>query len=164
VAERERASLIEAIEDGAPGHNLAVCAVLEPLAGAEIDWNGPRAVVYPHDAHAPGHGALFLPGTGVLMAGDMCSDIEIPLPDLGAADPFGGYRAGLAVLAGVPGVRAVVPGHGQVGDADEFRRRVAADRRYLEAVAAGDDYPDERLTQDWLRAEHARALARARAS
>ncbi len=149
------------MQDGAPGHDLTLVAQLRPMAAAEIDWRGPRAVIYPHDAHAPGHGALFLPETGVLLAGDMCSDIEIPLPDLDAADPFGGYREGLGVLADVPCVRVIVPGHGHVGDADEFRRRVAADRRYVDAIAAGDDYPDERLTQDWLRAEHARALARA---
>ena len=161
VARRDRAGLIEAVRDGAPGHDLTLLARLRPLEAAEIDWPGPRAVVYPHDAHAPGHGAVFLPETGVLIAGDMLSDIEVPLPDLDAADPFGGYRDGLGVLAGVPGARVIVPGHGHVGDAGEFRRRVAADRRYLDAVAAGDDYPDERLTQDWLRAEHARALAHA---
>jgi hypothetical protein len=31
-------------------------------------------------------------------------------------------------------------------------------------VAAGTDYPDPRLTEDWLRTEHARALTRARAT
>ena len=60
-------------------------------------------------------------------------------------------------------VEIVVPGHGHVGDGPEFRRRVAADRAYLDAVAAGADIPDERLTEEWLRTEHARALARARA-
>jgi hydroxyacylglutathione hydrolase len=161
VAQRERAGLIDGVQESAPGHDLTLVARLRPLDGAEIDWRGPRAVIYPHDAHAPGHGAVFLPETGVLLAGDMLSDIEIPLPDLDAADPFGGYREGLGVLAAVPGVRVIVPGHGRAGDADEFRRRVAADHRYLDAVAAGDDYPDERLTQQWLRAEHARALQRA---
>ena len=33
---------------------------------------------------------------------------------------------------------------------------------YLDAVQAGDDIADPRLTHDWLRAEHARALSRAR--
>ena len=61
------------------------------------------------------------------------------------------------------GVSAVIPGHGRPGDAAEFRRRLAADLAYLDAVAAGIDYPDPRLTEDWLRTEHARALALARA-
>jgi hypothetical protein len=61
-------------------------------------------------------------------------------------------------------VDVVVPGHGHVGDGPEFRRRIAADLAYLDAVAAGVDIPDERLTQEWLRAEHARALTRGRAA
>jgi glyoxylase-like metal-dependent hydrolase (beta-lactamase superfamily II) len=164
VAARSRAELVEAVQESAPGHDLVLFGQVEALTGQEIGWPGPRAFVYPHDAHAPGHGAVFLTDSGVLMAGDMCSDIEIPLPDLDAPDPFGGYRAGLDILAGIPGVTVVVPGHGHAGDAAEFRRRLAADRAYLDAVAAGADHPDPRLTEDWLRAEHARALARARAA
>jgi hydroxyacylglutathione hydrolase len=57
----------------------------------------------------------------------------------------------------------VVPGHGHVGDQAEFRRRVAADRAYLDATESGADPADERLTADWLRAEHARQCQRARA-
>lgn len=161
VAAREETGLLSGVTDGAPGHELALFARVQPLPGQEIAWAGPRAVVYEHDAHAPGHGAVFLPDSGVLVAGDMLSDVEIPLPDLEASDPFGGYRAGLALLAGVPGVRTVVPGHGHVGDEPEFRRRVAADFAYLDAVAAGGGSEDPRLTEDWLKAEHARALARA---
>ncbi|HEY3880872.1 MAG TPA: MBL fold metallo-hydrolase [Trebonia sp.] len=164
VAVRERRGLVSAVEEAAPGHDLGLFAVVEPLRGVEIDWAGPRAVVYPHDGHAPGHGAVFLPGTGLLIAGDMVSDIEIPLPDLETADPFGRYRAGLDLLAGIGRVRTVVPGHGQVGDEREFRRRLAADLAYLDAVEAGADIADARLTEDWLRADHARALAFARAA
>jgi glyoxylase-like metal-dependent hydrolase (beta-lactamase superfamily II) len=163
VAASERSGLVEGVQESAPGHDLALFGQVEELPGDEIGWPGPRAVVYPHDAHAPGHGAVFLPDSGVLIAGDMCSDIEIPLPDLDATDPFGGYRAGLGLLASIPGVTAVVPGHGHVGDAAEFRRRLAADLAYLDAVAAGTDYRDPRLTEDWLRTEHARTLTRARA-
>jgi glyoxylase-like metal-dependent hydrolase (beta-lactamase superfamily II) len=164
VAERERTGLVSAVEAAAPGHDLRLFAQVEPLRGDEIDWTGPRAVVYSHDAHAPGHGAVLLPDTGVLVAGDMCSDIETPLPDLDTADPFGRYRTGLNLLAGVGGVRTVVPGHGRPGDGGEFRRRVAADLAYLDAVEAGADIADARLTEDWLRADHARALAFARAA
>ena len=162
VAARERSSLVADVQDAAPGHDLALFGQVQALPVGEIGWSGPRAVVYPHDAHAPGHGAVFLPESGVLVAGDMCSDIEIPLPDLVDPDPFGGYRAGLATLAGVPGVTVVVPGHGHVGDAAEFHRRLAADLAYLDSVAAGADHPDPRLTEEWLRAEHARALTLAR--
>lgn len=140
----------------APGHDLSLFARLEPLPERRIPWNGPLATVLPHDAHAPGHGAVFLPETGVLVAGDMCSDIEIPLLDIQAADPFGGYRHGLGMLAGARRVRVVVPGHGHVGDAGEFRRRIAADFAYLDAVEAGRDPGDRRLAVGWLREEHDR--------
>jgi glyoxylase-like metal-dependent hydrolase (beta-lactamase superfamily II) len=164
VAAREEAGLISSVEEGAPGHDLTLFARVQPLIGHEIEWPGPRALIYAHDAHAPGHGAVFLPDSGVLIAGDMCSDLEIPLLDLKSADPFRGYREGLGLLADVPGVRVVVPGHGHVGDDAEFRRRIAADLGYLDAVQAGRDIDDPRLAEDWLRAEHARALSRARAT
>jgi glyoxylase-like metal-dependent hydrolase (beta-lactamase superfamily II) len=162
AAAREAASLGSDVEDGAPGHDLTLFARVQPSPGHQIDWPGPQALVYEHDAHAPGHGAVFLPDTGVLIVGDMCSDVEIPLPDLASADPFGGYREGLRLLADVPAVRVVIPGHGHVGDEAEFRRRIAADLAYLDAVQAGGDIADPRLTQDWLRTEHARAVAHAR--
>jgi glyoxylase-like metal-dependent hydrolase (beta-lactamase superfamily II) len=161
VAAREEAGLLSDVEEGAPGHDLTLFARTVPLLGHEIDWPGPRALVYGHDAHAPGHGAVFLPGQGVLIAGDMLSDIEIPLPDLESPDPFGGYREGLRHLADIPGVRVVVPGHGHVGDEAEFRLRIIADLTYLDAVEAGGDPGDPRLTEDWLREEHARHRARA---
>ena len=103
VAARERSALVAAVKDEAPGHDLALFGQVEALPGDEIGWQGPRAVVYPHDAHAPGHGAVFLPDSGVLIVGDMCSDIEIPLPDFtwpGAftTDDLASFFAGLNLL------------------------------------------------------------------
>ena len=163
VAAREEAGLISDVEQGAPGHDLTRFARVQPLIGHEIDWRGPRALIYAHDAHAPGHGAVFLPDSGVLIAGDMCSDLEIPLLDLESADPFLDYREGLRLLADVPGVRFVVPGHGHVGNNAEFCRRIAADLAYLDGLQARSDADDPRLTEDWLRTEHARQRARAEA-
>jgi glyoxylase-like metal-dependent hydrolase (beta-lactamase superfamily II) len=162
AAAREFSALVSEAADGAPGHDLALFARVEPVIGNEIAWAGPRAIVYEHDAHAPGHGAVFLPETGVLIAGDMCSDIEIPLLDQASDDPFGRYRVGLGLLASVPSVSVLVPGHGRVGDRAEFRARVAADRAYLDATEAGGDPADPRLSAGWLRAEHARQLKLAR--
>ncbi len=163
VAARELPGLVSGMEEAAPGHDLALFARLAPLGEPEIPWRGPRATVLAHDAHAPGHGAVFLPDTGVLVAGDMCSDTEIPLLGMEPTetDPFGRYRHGLGVLADVPGVRVVVPGHGHVGDAAEFWRRIAADFGYLDAVQAGRDVTDERLAAaaPWLLAEHDRQRA-----
>ena len=161
---REQDGLVSAVRESAPGHDLGLFARVEPLPGSRIDWAGPPVLVLAHDAHAPGHGAVFLPAAGVLIAGDMLSDIEIPLLDTDSADPFGDYRRGLDLLAGTTDVELVVPGHGHVGDQAEFRRRVAADRRYLDATESGADVDDARLSQEWLKTEHARhrALARAR--
>lgn len=152
----ERTEMFEATLHDAPGHDLDLFGrliALEPGVAA-IPWDGPATQVIIHDAHAPGHGAVFLPDTGTLIAGDMCSDIEIPLLDLDGNDPLDNYRTGLARLAELTGVRQVVPGHGHVGDTAEFHRRVAADQAYLEALERGQPFGDPRLTQDWLRAEH----------
>jgi hydroxyacylglutathione hydrolase len=159
VAARERSGLLSGMRETAPGHDESLFARLAPFPAGELAWDGPRVLVIAHEAHAPGHGALFLPEEGVLIAGDMCSDIEIPLPDLESPDPFGTYRHGLGRLASLSGVRAVVPGHGHTGDAAEFRRRVAADFAYLDAVESGRDCADPRLAVDWLRAEHDRHVA-----
>jgi glyoxylase-like metal-dependent hydrolase (beta-lactamase superfamily II) len=151
---------LEQLQDAAPGHDLARFGQLVPLpAGADaIPWDGPAARVIVHDGHAPGHGAVFLPDAGVLVAGDMLSDIEIPLLDTDAVDPLGDYRAGLERLAAVTGVSLLVPGHGHVGDGAEFRRRLDADLRYLDLLAAGQPFDDPRAADGWLRDEHQRHL------
>ncbi|GAB4085621.1 hypothetical protein GCM10028784_22510 [Myceligenerans cantabricum] len=113
----------------------------------------PRHEVVIHDAHAPGHSALWLPEAGVLVAGDMLSDVEIPLPF--DPDDVGAYVAGLDRLA--PYVRAasvLVPGHGTPSCAPA--ERLDADRRYLDAVLAGRDPDDPRLRNPGMAAEHAR--------
>jgi glyoxylase-like metal-dependent hydrolase (beta-lactamase superfamily II) len=157
LLETERGALLEQLGQSAPGHDLELVGRVRPLSEPVIPWDGPEARLIVHDGHAPGHGAVFLPDSGVLIAGDMCSDIEIPLLDTVAADPLGDYRTGVERLASVPGVRQVVPGHGHVGDAAELRRRLGLDTAYLDAVSAGRPYQDPRLTADspaWMRAMH----------
>jgi hydroxyacylglutathione hydrolase len=161
VAERERARLIDGVTTSAPGHDLERFGRLTALAGEMIGWRGPAVRVLAHQAHAPGHGALLLPEAGVLIAGDMLSDIEIPLLDVDEQNPVGQYRAGLELLAGAPGVAVIVPGHGHVGDNAELGRRVRADLRYLDALQRGDAAAgrDERIGESWLRAQHDRQFA-----
>jgi glyoxylase-like metal-dependent hydrolase (beta-lactamase superfamily II) len=155
VTEAEHAELARETQRSVPGHDFLLLGRLTPLAEAAIPWDGPTARLIVHDGHAPGHGAVFLPGPGVLVAGDMCSDVEIPLLDLAARDPLGDYRTGLERLAAVAGVRQVVPGHGHPGDADEFRRRLAADAAYLDALALGQPFGDSRLPgPGWLQDTH----------
>ena len=153
IVETERDGIIDGVEKSAPGHDLSLIGRLQPLDALAIPWDGPQAQLIVHDGHAPGHGAVFLPDTGVLVAGDMCSDVEIPLLDTVAANPLGDYRTGMERLAAVPGVRQVVPGHGHVGDASEFRRRLALDAAYLDAITSGKPADDPRLTgcPDWMR-------------
>ena len=130
---------------------------MRSLDASAIPWDGPEARLIVHDGHAPGHGAVFLPESGVLIAGDMCSDVEIPLLDTDAADPLGDYRTGMERLASVPGVRQVVPGHGHVGDAGGLRRRLALDAAYLDAITTGQPAGDPRLTKaspEWIRVTH----------
>lgn len=156
IAETERDGILDGVQQTAPGHDLSRVGRLQPLDAPVIPWDGPQAELIVHDGHAPGHGAVFFPGTGILVAGDMCSDVEIPLLDIVAAEPLGDYRTGMERLASVPGVRQVVPGHGHVGDAAEFRRRLAADAAYLDAIASGKPAADPRLEggEDWMRVTH----------
>jgi hydroxyacylglutathione hydrolase len=160
ITVEERDGMVAEVQKSAPGHDLDLFGHVVPLPADSdvIPWDGPVARVVIHDGHAPGHGAVFLPDTGVMLAGDMLSDIEIPILDTVADDPFGDYRTGLERLASVSGVRWIVPGHGHVGDAAEFRRRLDADNHYLDVLAAGQPFEDPRLTVDWQRACHREQL------
>ena len=155
-----REEMIAAAGQAAPGHDLALFADLVALPGGatHIPWDGPAAQVIVHDGHAPGHAAVFLPDSGVLVAGDMLSDIEIPLLDTTARDPLGDYRAGLRRLVEVPGVRWLVPGHGHVTGAAGFRRRAGADTGYLDRLAAGQQFTDPRAAAGWQRDWHDQQL------
>lgn len=158
VAERERDGLIAGVAASAPGHDLELFGRITALDGHRIPWDGPAAMIVEHDAHEAGHGAIFMPETGTLLAGDMLSDLEIPLLSTDDGDPVARYRTGLERLAALDVVRIVVPGHGHVGDGIEFRRRVTADLRYLDDLERGSSAAaqDERIGTGWLRAEHDR--------
>lgn len=159
-AAAEHDELCRSADDDAPGHDHDRTGRLTAVEGAELDWDGPRAVVVPYPGHCPGSAALALPDAGVLIAGDVLSDVEIPLLDLASADPVGDHRRGLDVLERTVAryrLSTVVPGHGSVGDAAELSRRFAADRAYLEALARGEDPVDDRVAaSSWLAAEHER--------
>jgi glyoxylase-like metal-dependent hydrolase (beta-lactamase superfamily II) len=156
ITKTERDGILDEVRQSAPGHDLSLIGRLWSLDASVVPWDGPTAQLIVHEGHAPGHGAVFLPDSGVLITGDMCSDVEIPLLDPVAADPLGDYRTGMERLASVPGVRQVVPGHGHVGDAGEFRSRLTADSAYLDAVAGGKPFGDPRLEgcADWMRVTH----------
>jgi len=149
----------------APGHDPDLIGRLTPLPDGvrTLPWDGPRAVVVPHEAHCPGHAGLVLPETRVLLAGDLLSDLEIPLLDVAATDPIADYRAGLDALESAARehrVSVLVPGHGHVGDAAELTRRLARDRAYLDTLEAHRPSDDARLLTPWLAEEHAKHVAR----
>jgi glyoxylase-like metal-dependent hydrolase (beta-lactamase superfamily II) len=162
IVATELDGMLPHLDRTAPGHDMGLFGRLTalPQDAERIPWDGPEARLVIHDGHAPGHGGVFLPGPGVLVAGDMLSDIEIPLLDTVADDPLGDYRDGLERLGSLDGVRWVIPGHGSIGDAAEYRRRVAADLVYLDRLERGEPFEDPRITLDWLRDSHADQLAK----
>ncbi len=126
-----------------------------PAGTTTVPWRGPIARILEHRGHAEGHAALLIDGARVLVAGDMLSDVLVPMPDLhcDAGDPLGDYLVGLDLLEEVaPSVDLVVPGHGSVGDAGDLRRRIAADRAYIHALRDGRPITDPRIAapaQGW---------------
>lgn len=133
-----------------------------PPGTRTLPWPGRSCRVLEHRAHAVGHAALLVQDTGVLVAGDMLSDVEPPLLDLDAAAPWDDYADAITLFEAVaPEVAVLVPGHGRVGDHAELLRRLAADRAYLEGLRDGTASDDPRLTdaEVWLRDEHDAALA-----
>jgi glyoxylase-like metal-dependent hydrolase (beta-lactamase superfamily II) len=117
-----------------------------PAEAVRIPWDGPTVRIIEHQAHAPGHAALLIEERGVLVAGDMLSDVLIPMLDLQAANPIEDYLAALRLLEGVADdVHVVIPGHGSVGGAEQLRARIAQDRAYLLALRDGDVPSDPRI-------------------
>jgi glyoxylase-like metal-dependent hydrolase (beta-lactamase superfamily II) len=137
-----------------------------PAETARIPWDGPQVQIIEHRAHAPGHAALLIGERGVLVAGDMLSDVLIPMLDLnGAADPIEDYLAALRLLEGAAGdVDVLVPGHGSIGGADQARARIDQDRAYVNALRDGPVASDPRVGPSakdgwgWVAGVHARQL------
>jgi glyoxylase-like metal-dependent hydrolase (beta-lactamase superfamily II) len=135
-----------------------------PAEMAQIPWDGPHVRIIEHQAHAPGHAALLIEERGVLVAGDMLSDVLIPMLDLNdTADPIEDYLAALRLLEGVAGdVDVLVPGHGSIGGADQVRARIDQDRAYVQALRDAGAPDDPRVgpsaTFDWMSGVHERQL------
>ena len=139
-----------------------------PAETAQIPWDGPQVRIIEHQAHAPGHAALLIEERGVLVAGDMLSDVLIPMLDLNdTADPIEDYLAALRLLEGVAGdVDVLVPGHGSIGGADQIHARIDQDRAYVQALRDAHVLSDPRVGPsakdgwDWVAGVHARQLQR----
>jgi glyoxylase-like metal-dependent hydrolase (beta-lactamase superfamily II) len=137
-----------------------------PAEFAQIPWDGPGVRIVEHQGHAAGHAALLIEERGVLVAGDMLSDVLIPMLDLnGTADPIEDYLAALRLLDGVAGdVDVLVPGHGSIGGADQVRARIDQDRAYVHALRDARVPADPRVgptaTFDWMAGVHEWQLQR----
>ena len=85
---------------------------------------------------------------GVLVAGDMLSDVFIPMLDdfTSTNDPIEEYLMGLRLLEAVADdVDVLIPGHGSVGRADQVRARIEQDRAYVHALRDGHAPSDPRI-------------------
>ena len=139
-----------------------------PAETARIPWDGPEVRIIEHQAHARGHAALLIEEREVLVAGDMLSDVLIPMLDLnGTANPIEDYLAALRLLEGAAGdVDVIVPGHGSVGGAGQVHARIDRDRAYVHALGDADVLNDPRIGPsaksgwEWVSNVHAGQLQR----
>lgn len=158
---RERAQAMAA--QSASGIPLELIALVTPLPA---DGRPVPGEIVEHQAHAAGHAAILLADRGVLLAGDMLSDVLIPLLDARRPDQVGAYETALDRLAeAARHVDVVVPGHGAVAEGPDVAARLAADRAYIDALRRGQEPLDARLERpgaDWLSGPHRSNLEQAR--
>ena len=137
---RERAQAMAA--ESAPGIPLELVALVTPLPA---DRGPVPGLIIEHRAHAVGHAAILLADRRVLLAGDMLSDVLIPLLDARRADQVGAYETALDRLGeATRHVDVVVPGHGAVAEGPEVAARLAADHAYIDALRRGEEPVDAR--------------------
>jgi glyoxylase-like metal-dependent hydrolase (beta-lactamase superfamily II) len=157
---RERAQTMAA--ESASGIPLELIGLLTPLPA---DGGPVPGEIVEHQAHATGHAAVLLADRGVLLAGDMLSDVLIPLLDPRRPDQVSAYETALDRLGeAARHVDVLVPGHGAVAEGREVAARLAADRAYIDALRRGEEPVDARLGQDWLSGIHQSNLEQARSS
>ena len=142
---------------------LELFGLVTPLP---VDGGPVPGEIIEHQAHAIGHAAVLLADRGVLLAGDMLSDVLIPLFDP-RPDQVGAYERALDRLGkAARHVDVLVPGHGAVAEGPEVAARLAADHAYIDAVRRGEEPVDPRLgpdaTYDWLSNIHQSNLEHAR--
>ncbi len=116
-------------EEGGPDVPVDLIALVTPLPA---DGGPVPGEIIEHQAHAAGHAAIFLADRHVLIAGDMLSDVLIPLFDASQDDQVGAYETALELLGDTAKhVDVVIPGHGAVAKGPEVAARLAADRSYI---------------------------------
>jgi glyoxylase-like metal-dependent hydrolase (beta-lactamase superfamily II) len=139
-----------------------------PADTTQIPWDGPRVRIIEHQGHAPGHAALVIEERGVLVAGDMLSDVLVPMLNVNdTADPIENYLAGLRLLESVADeVDVLIPGHGSIGGADQVPARIEQDRAYVHSLRDADAPSDPRVGPsakdgwEWVSGVHTQQLQR----
>lgn len=138
---------------------IAIAGRLDALPGESLPWEGPATLCVVHDAHAPAHLALLVEEAGVLVAGDMLGDVELPMPE--ADETLEHYAAGLESLRdAVRAARLLIPGHGT--PTTDPMARFDADRRYLDDLLVGRASRDPRIGDPENAGLHAENLAKSR--
>ena len=157
VATETRELQKESAMEDADDVPLDLIALVTPVG----DDGGPvPGEILEHRAHAEGHAAILLADRGVLLAGDMLSDVLIPLFDSRQEDQLGAYETALDLLApAVEQVTVMVPGHGSIARGAEIAARLVADRSYVDALRRGQEPNDPRLEVDWMSGPHQGNLA-----
>ncbi|GAA3637758.1 MBL fold metallo-hydrolase [Microbacterium awajiense] len=117
LAVEEREALVDELGAEVPAELVDLTGRVAGCGDAIPDESlpaGVEATLIVHDGHAPGHTAVWLTDQRVLIAGDMLSDIELPLPF--DPDDLPAYLSALDALAPFAAQASVViPGHGTVG-------------------------------------------------
>jgi glyoxylase-like metal-dependent hydrolase (beta-lactamase superfamily II) len=157
---RERAR--ERAAESASGIPLDLIGLLTPLPS---DGGPVPGEIVEHQAHAVGHAAVLLADRGVLLVGDMLSDVLIPILDSRRPGQVGAFETALDRLdEAARHIDVLVPGHGAVAVGPEVAARLAADRAYIDALRRGEEPVDVRLARDWLSRPHQSNLEQARHS
>jgi glyoxylase-like metal-dependent hydrolase (beta-lactamase superfamily II) len=156
----QRPALIAPLAEYLTPDLIDLAGRLDPLASDLLPWAGPAARCIVHDAHAPAHLALLVEESGLLVCGDMLSDVELPMP---ADDDttLETYLTGLERLREpVARARLLVPGHGT--PTGRPQERLDADLRYLTDLLERGASEDPRTAAPGMADLHAANVARAR--
>jgi hydroxyacylglutathione hydrolase len=158
LAQARRDELVAELGPGWPADLAGLVGRVDGVPGGVLPWDGQRVELLVHDGHCGGHTALWIPHNRVLVAGDMLSDLELPLLETSSLHD---YLAGLQLLRPhAERARTLVPGHGSVAtDPATARHRWRVDADYVAALRSGAEPRDPRLANPGMAQAHAANLA-----